>query len=108
LAARAEEPRDYVVATGESRSVRDLVATAFAHVGILDWEHLVHSEPDRARPIDPPDLTGDATLARTVLGWAPTLDFAGIVGRMVDADLDRVGRPAVGSEAQAPPSRPSR
>jgi GDPmannose 4,6-dehydratase len=80
-AARADAPRDYVIATGVGRSVRDFVAAAFARAGISDWERLVVVDPEFVRPVDPTELVGDATLARTALGWSPT------VGRMVDADL---------------------
>lgn len=87
LAARAERPRDYVVATGESHSVRELVAAAFAHAGIEDWEPLVEVDPDLVRPTDAADLTGDPTRARTELGWSPTVSFPDLVARLVDADL---------------------
>jgi GDPmannose 4,6-dehydratase len=86
-AARAEVPRDYVVATGVSHSVRDFAAAAFHRAGIEDWEGLVDCDPELVRPVDPTELAGDATLARRELGWAPTVDFAELVGRMVDADL---------------------
>ncbi len=89
-AARADAPADFVVATGVAHSVRDFVAAAFARVGIEEWEHLVTVDPAYVRPADPTELVGDATRARTALGWAPTVDFAEIVGRMVDADLDRL------------------
>jgi GDPmannose 4,6-dehydratase len=86
-AARAEAPADYVVATGVGRSVRDFLTAAFQRVGIDDWRHLVTVDQEFVRPADPTDLTGDATRARELLGWAPTVDFDEIVGRMVDADL---------------------
>ena len=86
-AARADEPRDYVVATGVGHTVRDFVAAAFRAAGIDDWEQLVTIDPEFVRPVDPTDLTGDATLAREALGWTPTVDFQELVGRMVDADL---------------------
>jgi GDPmannose 4,6-dehydratase len=87
-AARAEAAADYVIATGVGRSVRDFLAAAFQRVGIDEWEHLVTVDPEFVRPVDPTDLTGDATRARELLGWAPTVEFDEIVGRMVDADLD--------------------
>ncbi len=86
-AARADDPRDYVVATGVGRTVRDFVGAAFDRAGISDWEHLVEVDPALVRPADPTDLTGDAGLARARLGWAPTVGFDEVVGRMVDADL---------------------
>jgi GDPmannose 4,6-dehydratase len=88
-AARSDTPRDYVVATGVSHSVRDFVATAFRRAGIEDWSDLVTVDPEFVRPADPTDLTGDASRARELLGWSPTLGFAELVGRMVDADLAR-------------------
>lgn len=87
LAAEHSVPGDYVIATGESHSVADLVAAAFAHVGISDWERYVVVDPEFLRPVDPADLRGDATRAREVLGWRPTVTFAEMVARMVAADL---------------------
>ncbi len=87
-AARADGARDYVVATGVSHSVREFVAAAFARAGIEDWEGLVQVDPEFLRPADPTELVGDATRARTDLGWSPTIAFDEIVGRMVDADLE--------------------
>lgn len=86
-AARAEAPGDYVVATGVAHSVRELVAAAFDAAGIDDWEPLVHQDPAFFRPADPTELVGDASRAREVLGWAPTVGFEEIVRRMVEADL---------------------
>ncbi|MBB6628531.1 GDP-mannose 4,6-dehydratase [Nocardioides sp. KIGAM211] len=88
-AARAEHAHDYVVATGVGHSVREFVDAAFRRVGITDWGSLVTTDPEFVRPVDPTDLTGDATRARELLGWAPTVGFDELVGRMVDADLDR-------------------
>lgn len=87
-AARAETPRDYVVATGESHSVGDFVAAAFAEAGIEDWQPLVHTDPAFVRPADATDLVGDSSLARAELGWSPTIGFTEVVARMVAADLD--------------------
>ncbi len=89
-AARTDIPADFVVATGVAHSVREFVAAAFARVGIEDWEHLVTVDPAYVRPADPAELVGDASRARAALGWAPTVDFSEIVGRMVDADLARL------------------
>ncbi|WP_244930142.1 GDP-mannose 4,6-dehydratase [Nocardioides sp. W7] len=88
-AARADEATDYVVATGEGRTVRDFVVAAFRYAGISDWERHVRVDPALVRPADPSDLTGDATLARELLGWHPSVSFDEIVGRMVEADLTR-------------------
>ncbi|MCF6376252.1 GDP-mannose 4,6-dehydratase [Nocardioides KLBMP 9356] len=86
-AARAEDPGDYVVATGRAHSVRDFVAAAFAAAGIADWEPLVRQDERFFRPADPTELVGDASKARDVLGWEPTVGFEEIVARMVAADL---------------------
>ncbi len=87
LAARHENPADYVIATGESHTVREFVEAAFRHAGVPDWEQYVRVDPAFVRPVDAVELTGNATRARRELGWAPTVDFGEIVGRMVDADL---------------------
>lgn len=88
-AARADLAGDYVVATGVGHSVRDFVAAAFRHAGIDDWEPLVEVDPEFVRPADPMELVGDATRARTELGWSPTVGFDELVGRMVEVDLRR-------------------
>jgi GDPmannose 4,6-dehydratase len=85
-ALRHDEPNDYVIATGEAHSVREFVAAAFEHVGITDWEPLVEVDPAFLRPADPTLLVGDASRARHVLGWAPTVTFAELVAHMVDAE----------------------
>ncbi len=87
LMARSEAAEDYVVATGESHSVRDFVATAFRAAGLGDWEPLVSLDPELARRADPPVLTGDASRIRNELGWKPTVSFQDLVERMVAADL---------------------
>ncbi len=84
-------PADYVIATGVAHSVRDFVAAAFAAAGITDWEPLLRQDAAFMRPADPSELVGDATLARDVLGWTPTVAFEEIVARMVATDLDPAG-----------------
>jgi len=91
-ASRADEAGDYIVATGVSHSVREFVAAAFAAAGIADWEHLVVLDPRFARPVDAPEMRGDASRARSVLGWQPTVAFEEIVARMVAHDLDLARR----------------
>ncbi|MDZ7619306.1 MAG: GDP-mannose 4,6-dehydratase, partial [Patescibacteria group bacterium] len=86
-----EGPDDYVVATGQKHSVRDLVMLAFSHVG-LDWQEYVEIDPTLFRPAEVNTLRGDAAKARRVLGWQPEVDFPGLVRMMVDADLARVRR----------------
>jgi GDPmannose 4,6-dehydratase len=87
LIARYRDADDFVIATGESRTVADFVAAAFAHVGITDWQRLVEIDPEFVRPADPGEQRGDASKARAVLGWQPSTSFAELVAEMVDADL---------------------
>ena len=84
-----DRPDDFVIATGISHSVRDLVEVAFGHVG-LDWRKHVKLDPKLIRPAEVEHLIGDSTKARTQLGWSPKVDFDGLVKMMVDADLERV------------------
>lgn len=86
-AVRAETADDFVIATGVAHSVRDFVAAAFDQVGIHDWEPLVVVDPGLVRPADAPELVGDASRARTRLGWAPTVEFPQVVAEMVAVDL---------------------
>jgi GDPmannose 4,6-dehydratase len=78
---------DFVVATGQAHSVADFVAAAMSAVGIGDWQNYVRGDPDMLRPADSARMVGDASKARTVLGWAPTMDFEQIVGAMVEFDM---------------------
>ena len=87
-----DEPDDYVVATGVAHSVRDFVRAAFTAAGIDDWEQRVTIDPRFARPVDAPEMRGDASRAREVLGWAPTVGFEEIVARMVENDLELARR----------------
>jgi GDPmannose 4,6-dehydratase len=84
-----EQPDDYVIATGVSHSVRDLVETAFSHVG-LDWRDHVRTDPSLIRPAEVDALIGDSAKARQNLGWSPEVDFRRLVTMMVDADRERV------------------
>jgi GDPmannose 4,6-dehydratase len=86
-ALQQEEPSDYVVATGRLHSIRDWLTTSFAAVGIDEWEHLVTTDPSLLRPTEPGALVGDASRARSVLGWTPASDFAGLVTSMVGHDV---------------------
>lgn len=79
---------DYVIATGESHSVKELVEVAFRHAG-LDWEQHVKLDPAFIRPAEVDHLIGDASKARRELGWTPAVDFHGLVEMMVDADVKR-------------------
>ena len=92
LMLQQEQPDDYVIATGESHSVRELVELAFGHVG-LSWQKYVRLDSAFLRPAEVDHLVGDASKARKQLGWAPSVDFRGLVGMMVDSDLKRLGDP---------------
>src|SRR5437764_1744608 len=89
LMLQRERPDDYVVATGVSHSVRELVEIAFAHAG-LKWETHVRVDPALLRPAEVDHLLGDPSKARADLGWTPTVHFKQLVEMMVDADLQRL------------------
>jgi len=111
------EPRDYVIATGETHSVRELATLAFARAGLpLVWEGagvdekgvctrdgrvLVEVDPQYFRPTEVDLLLGDASLAREHLGWSPTISFAELVRIMVDAELVEVGLAPAPGDARA-------
>jgi GDPmannose 4,6-dehydratase len=82
-----DEPSDYVIATGETHSIRDFLALAFSHVGIDDWAPNVQQDPRFMRPAEVEMLIGDPTKAHEKLGWRPSVDFPGLVAMMVDNDL---------------------
>jgi GDPmannose 4,6-dehydratase len=89
LMLQQERPDDYVVATGISHSVNDLVEVAFGHAG-LDWRKHVKLDPSLIRPAEVEHLIGDSSKARAHLAWLPSVDFAALIKMMVDADLERV------------------
>jgi GDPmannose 4,6-dehydratase len=83
-------PQDYVVGTGQTHSVRELVEAAFGHVG-LDWQKYVKTDPKYVRPAEVDLLQADPSKARRELGWSPQVNFIELVSMMVDADLERLG-----------------
>jgi GDPmannose 4,6-dehydratase len=89
LMLQQPEPQDYVVGTGQTHSVRELVEAAFGHVG-LDWKKYVKTDPKFVRPAEVDVLQADASKARRELGWRPKVSFSELVGMMVDADLMRL------------------
>jgi GDPmannose 4,6-dehydratase len=95
-----DEPDDYVIATGLSHSVRELVEIAFGRVG-LDWQKYVRTDPKLMRPAEVDHLIGDASKARQRLGWLPSVDFRGLVEMMVDADMERVSRQMLSARAMS-------
>jgi GDPmannose 4,6-dehydratase len=86
LMLQQDEGDDYVIATGRSRSVGELIDVAFAHVGIASDDHVV-VDPEFVRPHDPVRLVGDPSKARAKLGWAPRISFEDMIGEMVEYDL---------------------
>ena len=87
LMLQQDNPDDFVIATGESHSVRDFLARAFEHAG-LDWEKYVHIDERYVRPTEVDILCGSATKAQRELGWKPKVSFEDLVHMMVDHDLD--------------------
>jgi GDPmannose 4,6-dehydratase len=87
LMLQQDEPDDFVVATGEKRSVREFLELAFSRLD-LNWHDYVHIDPRYFRPAEVDILQGDASKARRVLGWRPTIGFEELVAMMVDADLE--------------------
>ena len=104
LMLQQEQPDDYVIATGVSHSVRELVEIAFAHVG-LDWQKHVRIDPALLRPAEVDHLLGDPSKARAELGWTPSVDFKQLVEMMVDADLALL---ALGAGGRARPGAVAR
>lgn len=89
LMLQQETPDDFVIATGETHTVQDLVEAAFGRVG-LNWRDYVVQDPAFYRPAEVDLLVGDASKAKRVLGWEPTVDFEGLIAMMVDADMERL------------------
>jgi GDPmannose 4,6-dehydratase len=93
LMLQQDEGDDYVIATGRSRSVGELIDVAFTHVGLTPEDHVV-VDPEFVRPQDPVPLVGDPSKARERLGWSPRTEFTGLIGAMVEADLAVLSRGA--------------
>jgi len=91
LMLQRDRPADFVVATGETRSVRDLCETAFSRVG-LDYRDYVVPDKGSYRPHETAQLVGNPSKARELLGWRPQVTFRELVGMMVDADLEEARR----------------
>jgi GDPmannose 4,6-dehydratase len=89
LMLQQDRADDYVIATGVSHSVRELIEIAFARVG-LEWQKHVRVDPALLRPAEVDHLLGDASKARAQFQWAPEVDFKQLVEMMVDADLKRL------------------
>jgi GDPmannose 4,6-dehydratase len=87
LMLQQPEADDYVISTGETHSIEELLSVAFDQVGIDDWRRYVRQDPRFMRPAEVDLLIGDATKARTKLGWKPEVGFEQLIRMMVDADL---------------------
>jgi GDPmannose 4,6-dehydratase len=101
LMLQQDEPDDYVIATGKSYSVRDLLDVAFRHVGIDDWRPYVVQDQRFFRPADVSVLRGDAAKAQAKLGWSPSVGFRQLIEMMVDSDLDGERRSASPARSEA-------
>jgi GDPmannose 4,6-dehydratase len=93
LMLQADEPTDYVVATGREYAVQEFVDLAFAHAGLDPADH-VKTDPRFLRPAEVDHLVGDAAKAKAELGWEPEVSFQELVEMMVDADIERLSRAA--------------
>jgi GDPmannose 4,6-dehydratase len=91
LMLQQPRPDDYVVATGETHSVREFLEESFSYVG-LNWQDYVKVDPKYFRPAEVDLLLGDPTKAKKALGWKPRVGFKELVRMMVDADLEGQGR----------------
>jgi len=91
LMLQQPEPDNYVIATGETHSIREMCEKAFGYAG-LDWQEYVVQDPRFMRPAEVDLLVGDASKARNVLGWEPRIGFERLIQMMVDADLELLSR----------------
>ncbi|MRR11186.1 NAD-dependent epimerase/dehydratase family protein [bacterium] len=89
LMLQQDDPGDYVIATGETHTVREFCELAFGHLG-LDYQEFVKIDPAFIRPAEVDLLLGDPTHAHEALGWQPKVSFAELVREMVDADMERL------------------
>jgi GDPmannose 4,6-dehydratase len=101
LMLQQDEPDDYILATGETHSVRELLDVAFEHAG-LDWKRHVEMDPRYLRPAEVDLLLGDASKAQKKLGWKPKVGFVELIQKMVDADLELVRRRICGTGPERP------
>ena len=92
LMLQQERPDDYVIATGETHSIRKFLDIAFDYVGIDDWSNHVKQDPRFMRPAEVDVLRGDYSKAKDKLGWEPKTSFEEIVKKMVESDLKRLGK----------------
>ncbi|MDV3347449.1 GDP-mannose 4,6-dehydratase [Leptolyngbyaceae cyanobacterium CCMR0082] len=100
LMLQQDEPGDYVVATGETHTIKEFLDIAFNYVN-LDWHDYVKFDPRYLRPAEVDILIGDPTHTQETLGWQPSIDFSGLVKLMVDADLEAIGLDPVSKQSDA-------
>ena len=100
LMLQQDEPGDYVVATGETHTIKEFLDIAFNYVN-LNWNDYVKFDPRYLRPAEVDILIGDPTHTQTKLGWEPSIDFEGLVKLMVDADLEAIGLDPMGQQKDA-------
>jgi GDPmannose 4,6-dehydratase len=93
LMLQQEKPDDFVIATGETHSIKEFLEESFTYAG-LNWQDYVEFDPRYLRPTEVELLIGDPTKAKKQLGWKPSIDFKGLVHLMVDADMYALGLPA--------------
>jgi GDPmannose 4,6-dehydratase len=101
LILQQDKPDDYVIATGETHSIKEFLEESFSYAG-LKWQDYVEFDPRYLRPAEVELLIGDSTKARTQLGWKPSLDFKGLVRLMVDTDMQAVGLPTPSGQEVLP------
>jgi GDPmannose 4,6-dehydratase len=99
LMIQADAPDDYVIATGESHSVKEFLGQAFGYLD-LDWKDYVDIDPRYYRPAEVDVLVGDSSKARRVLGWEPTVEFEELVKLMIDHDLELAAQELRGTTAE--------
>lgn len=100
LMLQQDTPGDYVVATGETHTIKEFLNIAFNYVN-LDWQDYVKFDPRYLRPAEVDILIGDPTHTRETLGWEPSIDFPGLVKLMVDADLEAIGLDPVAKQTDS-------
>lgn len=101
LMTQQDEPDDYVVATGETHSIREFLDAAFGAIGVKDWSKYVVVDPKFYRPAEVDVLQGDASKARQVLGWEPEVSFPELVKMMVRSDIVRVEAESLNAQNEA-------
>ena len=94
LMLQQDEPEDFVIATGETQSVQEILEASFKHVG-LPWKSYVETDPRFLRPAEVELLLGDATKAKEKLGWSPQTSFEGLVQIMTDSDWQTARQEAI-------------